>query len=114
MGSLVLVANTTTWSSAKKFIEEHRAQAYLIQEHRLSLQEDIEEATSWLGARGLHALWTAAVHGKKGGASGGTAIIADRLIGLHTPPGYAQMQENLFTAGIATFPGIRPIMLASL
>jgi len=114
MGSLLVVANTTTWSSAKKFIQEHQAQAYLIQEHRLSLQEDIEEASSWLGARGLHALWTAAMQGKKGGAGGGTAIIADRLIGLHTPPGHAQAQDSLFTAGIATFPGIKPIMLASL
>ena len=69
----VMTVNTTGWARLKKVLRATEECVVLAQEHRV-WQGQVAEKSAWARRHGWKSIWTAAIAGEHGGASGGTAI----------------------------------------
>ncbi len=106
-------SNTTGWRGLQRRLTTSAAHAILAQETWVT-QDAIPAASAWAMRRGWKSVWTAAVPGPNGGASGGAAIFVRSQMGLRYPPdGSHEWCPGRAVAGIIDAPGHRPLLLVS-
>ncbi len=106
-------ANTTGWRPLQRRIRTTTAHVLLVQETWLT-QDAIHAASSWARRNGWKSVWSAAVPGPNGGASGGTAILARDYLGLRFPPsGSHEWVPGRAVAAVLDAPEHRPMILVS-
>ncbi len=105
--------NATAWRSAVRRLERSSAQVVLVQETRV-LRRDVPKMSAQARRRGWQTLWTPAVPGKRGKASGGVAICARLPVALSAPPrGPVEVVQGRAVAGMIEAPGCRPTVVYS-
>ncbi len=107
----VETVNATAWRSAVRRIERSSAQVVLVQETR-ALARDIPKLSAQARRRGWQTLWSPALPGKRGKASGGVAICAKLPVALSGPPrGPSEVVQGRVVAGMIEAPGCRPTVV---
>ncbi len=105
--------NTTGWKALQRRLTATSAHVVLAQETWLT-PDAIHAASAWAKRNGWHSIWSAAVPGPCGGASGGTAIFARDFLGLRYPPGGShEWVPGRAVAAVLDAPAMRPILLVS-
>ncbi len=105
--------NATGWRALQRRLLGTRAHAVLAQETWLS-QDAVPAASAWARRHGWQSIWTAAVPGPNGGASGGAAVFVRAGFGLRYPPGGThEWCPGRVVAAVADMPGHRPLLLVS-
>ncbi len=105
--------NATAWRSAVRRIERSPAQVLLVQETKV-LARDIPKMSAQARRRGWQTLWSPAIPGKRGKASGGVAICAKLPVALSGPPrGPSEVVQGRVVAGMIEAPGCRPTVVYS-
>ncbi len=105
--------NATGWRSLQRRLMNTQSQVLLAQETWLT-QDAVPAASAWARRNGWQSIWTAAVPGPHGGASGGAAILVKEGIGLRYPPGGSHVWwPGRVVAAMIDAPGHRPLLVAS-
>ncbi len=105
--------NATAWRSAVRRLERTSAQVVLVQETRV-LARDVPRLSAQAQRRGWQTLWSPAIPGKRGKASGGVAICAKMPVSLAAPPrGPSDVVKGRVVAGMVEAPGCRPTVVYS-
>jgi hypothetical protein len=105
--------NATGWRALQRRLLGSSAHAVLAQETWLT-QDAIPAASAWARRNGWQSIWTAAVPGPNGGASGGAAVLVRTGFGLRYPPcGSHEWWPGRVVAAVADVPGHRPLLLVS-
>ncbi len=105
--------NSTGWKGLQKRLAATKAHVVLAQETWLT-PDSIPAASAWAKRRGWKSVWSAAVPGPNGGASGGTAIFARDYLGLRYPPGGThEWVAGRAVAAVLDAPAMRPLLLIS-
>ena len=107
--------NGTCWRSIKRHVvEDTTVRVWLVQEHHLSKQEEVDEASAWLRKRGMKSMWSKATAGVGKGTIGGVAIFADEALGLAPPSnGEAELEPGRLLCGMVECSGFRPMLCMS-
>ena len=84
----VATVNSTAWQPFKKWLLSQEALPDLIalQEHKLTAQEDIDEASAFLVKQGYGSYWERATTGPKGQPVGGVAVLIATKLGSKPCP----------------------------
>ncbi len=109
----VEAVNSTGWRALQRRMRATTAHALLAQEVWLT-PDAIPAATAWAKRNGWKTIWTPAKAGKRGGASGGAAILVRDWMGLRPPPvGSHEWVPARVVAAVLEAPGHRPLLLVS-
>ncbi len=109
----VEAVNSTGWRTLQRRLSTTSAHVVLAQETWL-MQGSIPAASDWARRHGWKTVWTAAVQGPSGGASGGAAILVRDFLGTRYPPGSShEWVPGRVVAAVLDAPGHRPMMLVS-
>ncbi len=111
---LVETTNTTSWGPLRKRLAATRAHIVLAQETKVMIGKQAE-ASSWALRNGWKMVAAPAIAGKRGGASGGTAIFARSELGVRFPVhGGHVLEEGRAVAAIVEPPACRPVLVVSV
>ncbi len=109
----VEAVNGTGWRALQRRLLATEAHVVLAQETWLT-QDAVPAASAWARRRGWQSIWSAAVAGPSGGASGGVAILVREGIGCHYPPeGSHVISPGRAVAAVVQPPGHRPTIFTS-
>ncbi len=107
----VETVNATAWRSALRRMERTTARVVLVQETKVR-EKDIARFSAQALRRGWQTIWTPAIRGKKGKASGGAVICARMPVTLSQPPrGPSEVVLGRVVAAMMEAPGCRPTVL---
>ncbi len=105
--------NTTGWRGLQRRMLHTDSHVLLAQETWLT-QDALPAASAWARRNGWQTIWTAAVPGPQGGASGGAAILVREGIGLRYPPGGSHVWwPGRVVAAMIDAPAHRPLLVVS-
>ena len=112
----VATCNSTTWNSAKVFIQHLNEDMHvvLLQEHHLLEGEPIARAEDWLKGQGWQGLFEPAMPGKGTGSTGGVAVLARSGMGLRNPVEDMKCNGSRAKAAMVDLPGKRSVLCISL
>ena len=100
----LVTVNVSSWGSGMEYLKNTRANVVLMQEHKLAASQ-IDAANNQALALGWTAIWASALITKKGGRSGGFAILARRGIGIHRDS-FCTTQPSRLLWGVLEPPGM--------
>ncbi len=113
MALTIETVNTTGWRALQRRLLTSDSYVVLAQETWLT-QDALPAASAWALRNGWQSIWTAAVPGPQGGASGGAAVFVRTGLGLRYPPGMTHIWwPGRVVAAMVDAPGHRPLLLIS-
>ncbi len=110
----VATLNSTSWNSAKHFIETTDAHVIALQELHL-MGVDLLQAIDWARRRGWYMMVEPALPGQGSGSTGGVAILARTYLGMSVPvEGGHRLYAGRAIAARIQVPSCRPFVFYSL
>ena len=104
--------NGSSWGSCLAYLKVSAANVVMIQEHKL-LPHQLDAANAQAMALGWTAIWASATRTKKGGASGGLAILARRGVGIRRDE-FDTTQPSRLLCGVVEAPGLPAISCSTV